>query len=88
MAVLTPIGHDETIALEPTQPLISRDGLALALNDKINCPGGVAVRFGFFVAAQHLNVAIHGRERGAAGDRIDIFKDHPVVRAAILRGPP
>jgi hypothetical protein len=28
-------------------------------------------------------VAIHGRERGASGDRIDIFKDYAVVRAAL-----
>jgi len=37
----------------------------------------VAVGFGFFAAAQHLDVAIHGRERGAAGDRIDIFEITP-----------
>lgn len=87
MAVRTPIGHHKAVALGPAKPLIPRDGLAFALNYKVDGPGGVAVRFGFFAAAQHLDVAIHGRERGASGDRIDIFKDHPVVRAAILRGP-
>src|SRR4029453_19528038 len=86
MAVRAPIGHDKAVALGPTKALISRDGLAFALNYEINGPSGMSVRFGFFAAAQHLNVAIHGRERGASGDRIDILKDHAVVRAALLAG--
>jgi len=86
MAVRAPIGHHKAVALGPTKPLISRDGLAFALNYEIDCPGGVAVRFGLFAAAQHLDVAIHGWERGASGDRIDIFKDHAVVRTALLPG--
>src|SRR5262245_20791756 len=44
----------------------------------------MAVRFGFLATAQHLDVAIHGRERGTSGDRIDIFKDHAITRAAVL----
>jgi len=86
MAVRAPIGHHKAVALGPTKPLISRDGLAFTLNYKVDCPGGVAVRFGFFAAAQHLDVTIHGRERGASGDWIDVFKDHAVVRAALLAG--
>src|SRR5215510_8837906 len=65
---------------------ISRDGLAFALNYEVDRSRGVAVGFGFFAAAQHLGVAIHGGERRASGDRIDVFKDHSVVRAALLAG--
>src|SRR2546430_2647187 len=86
MAVRTPIGHHKAVALGPTKPLISRDGLAFALDYEVDCPRGVAVRFSFFAAAQHLDVAIHGWKRRASGDRIDIFKDHAVVRAALLAG--
>ena len=86
MAVRAPIGHHKAVALGPTKPLISRDGLAFALNYEVDCPRRVAMGFGFFAAAQHLDVAIHGWERGASGDRIDIFKDHAVVRTALLPG--
>src|SRR5439155_26604754 len=86
MAVRAPIGHDKAVALGPTKLLISCDGLAFALNYEVDCPRGVAVRFGFLAAAQHLDVAIHGWKRGASGYRIDIFKDHAVVRAALLAG--
>lgn len=84
VAVRAPIGHHKAVALGPTKRLISRDGLAFALNYEVDRSGGMAVRFGFFPAAQHLDVAIHGWERGAPGERINIFEDHAVVRAAFL----
>ena len=45
---------------------------------------GMAMALGFFAGAEHVNLALHGRQRRSSGHRVGIVQHNAVVRIARL----
>ena len=74
-----PQRHDEGVALLPLKRLAVDDRRATAAESVVDAGARVTVRFGFFVASEHLNAARHGRQGRAASGGIDEFQGGAVV---------
>ena len=82
MGVPVPQRHDEGVALFPFEFLTVNPSRARAAKGVVDDGVCMAVRAAFFARAKHLHVAVHGRQRRAAADRIRVTQQHPVVRIA------
>ena len=67
MLMPAPQWHDEGVAFLPVEGLAVDDRRAAAAEGVVDAGAGVAMRFGFFVAAQHLDPAGDSRLRRAVG---------------------
>src|SRR5262249_15153564 len=77
-----PAGHGEDIIPRPFQTLPIDLGIALTLEHAVDRACGLAMRLRPFIRPQELRAEGHGRHHRPAGDRVDIFENDAVVRAA------
>ncbi len=69
-----PEGYDEGVAFLPVEGLAIDHCRAAASERMIDARASVAVRFGFFVGAEHLDSAGHCRQRWTTRCGIDEFE--------------
>ena len=82
MFVPGPQRDDEGVAFLPVEGFAVDHGRATAAEGVVDAGAGVAVGFGFFVGAEHLDLTRHRRHRRAAGGGIDEFQSNAVVGIA------
>src|ERR1044071_2765294 len=82
VAVRLPHRRDERIALLPVEALVPDERYAAASEDIIDRRARVAVRERLLARADHLDRAVERRQRGPAGQRIDVIENDAVVGIA------
>src|SRR6266511_2267228 len=69
-----PERYDKCVAFLPGKGLVVDHCCRAAAEGVVDACAGMAVRFGFFVGAEHLDAAGHCRQRWTTGCGIDEFK--------------